>query len=421
MNTLYLECASGISGDMFAAAMLDLGANEAGLRAVLQSLGLEELEFRIARTAKNGISATDFTVINRHEEEHACHHHDHAHEHGHEHGHHHDHEHYHEHRNLAQITEILKRSSLSARALKLAEKIFRFVAEAEAKVHGRPVEEVHFHEVGAWDSIADIAAAAFCADDLDVGEVVVPRICEGTGFVHCQHGDLPVPVPATAEILRRAGIPLQITDEYGEMATPTGAAIAAALRTQAQLPERFTILKTGFGAGKKEFHRPNLLRAMLIRPDAPAGTASALPGDEITLLETNIDDATGEALGLAMDHLLAAGAKDVHYIPAFMKKNRPGWLLRVLCDEALRPALERIVFEDTTAIGLRRQSLRRSCLDREVRPVELACGTVQVKVCRMEGRAFYYPEYESVRSLAGATGIPFAELYRAAAEAAAGK
>jgi len=142
MNTLYLECASGISGDMFAAAMLDLGANEAGLRAVLQSLGLEELEFRIARTAKNGISATDFTVINRHEEEHACHHHDHAHEHGHEHGHHHDHEHYHEHRNLAQITEILKRSSLSARALKLAEKIFRFVAEAEAKVHGRPVEEV---------------------------------------------------------------------------------------------------------------------------------------------------------------------------------------------------------------------------------------------------------------------------------------
>jgi len=316
------------------------------------------------------------------------------------------------------VTEILERSALSPRALTLAKKIFRFVAEAEAQVHGRPVEEVHFHEVGAWDSIADIAAAAFCVDDLAIGDVVIPRICEGSGFVRCQHGELPVPVPATAEILRRAGIPLQITTESGEMATPTGAAIAAALRTKGALPERFAILKTGYGAGKKEFHRPNLLRAMLICPEKDTtGGAGDLPGDEITLLETNIDDATGEALGLAMDHLLAAGAKDVHYIPAFMKKNRPGWVLRVLCDEALRPALERIVFEDTTAIGLRRQTLRRSCLAREIRQAVLPCGTVQVKVCCMDDKVFCYPEYESVRALSERSGIPFAELYRAAAEA----
>ena len=312
------------------------------------------------------------------------------------------------------MTAILNSGDLTPHARELALKIFGIVAEAESKAHGKPVEEVHFHEVGAIDSIVDIAAAAVCLDDLGIDDVVVTALNEGTGFVECQHGMLPIPVPAVANIASASGLPLRILPVEGEMVTPTGAAIAAAIRTRSALPESFTIKKIGLGAGKRDFGMPNVLRAMLIEETAAADA----PPAEIMILETNIDDSTGETLGLAMDSLLAAGALDVHYIPAFMKKNRPAWLLRVICREADVPAMERVIFTETSSIGLRKLPAARTCLARTVVDVTLPAGPAKVKKCAFDGQTFYYPEYESIRALAAASGVPFADLFRDAAETA---
>ena len=319
------------------------------------------------------------------------------------------------HRNLADVTAILKSGALPPHALELALKMFGIVAEAESKAHGKPVDEVHFHEVGAIDSIVDIAAAAVCLDDLGIDDVIVSGMSEGTGFVECQHGLLPIPVPAVANIAASHSLPLRILPGVqGEMVTPTGAAIAATIRTRSALPESFTIRKIGLGAGKRDFGMPNVLRAMLIEETA----SEDAPPAGITILETNIDDSTGETLGLAMESLLNAGALDVHYIPVFMKKNRPAWLLRVICREADIPGLERIIFTETTSIGIRRIRAGRTCLARTVLDVTLPAGPVKVKKCSFDGRTFFYPEYESVKALAAASGIPFADLFRDAAETA---
>lgn len=416
---LYLECATGISGDMTAAALLDLGASKIKLLSALDSLNVTGYSVSIGRANSHGVDACSFDVELEHDHLHAHEHEAHEHEHEHMHGHEHEHEHAHhrphEHRNLADVTAILKSGCLSPRALELALKMFGIVAEAESKAHGKPVDEVHFHEVGAIDSIVDIAAAAVCLDDLGIDDVVVAGLSEGTGFVECQHGLLPIPVPAVANIAAAHGLPLRILPGVrGEMVTPTGAAIAAAIRTRSALPESFSILKIGLGAGKRDFGMPNVLRAMLIEETAPADA----PPSEIAILETNIDDSTGEELGLAMESLLEAGALDVHYVPVFMKKNRPAWLLRVICRNADIPVLERVIFTGTSSIGVRRLRAERTCLARSVAPVSLPAGTVQVKKCTFDGRTFYHPEYESVKALAAASGIPFADLFRDAAETA---
>ena len=405
---LYLECATGISGDMTVAALLDLGASKIKLLAALESLNVTGYDVSISRTNSHGVEACSFDVELEHE-----HHHEHEHEH--EHGHHH---HHHEHRNLADVTAILNSGTLTPGARSLALKMFGIVAEAESKAHGKPVEEVHFHEVGAIDSIVDIAAAAVCLDDLGITDVVVTGLSEGTGFVECQHGLLPVPVPAVANIASAYGLPLRIREVRGEMVTPTGAAIVAAVRTRDRLPEEFTIRRIGLGAGKRDFGMPNVLRAMLIEETATSPSKPAVTPSEVMILETNIDDSTGEALGLAMESLLAAGALDVHYIPAYMKKNRPAWLLRVICRDEDVPALERIIFEQTSTIGIRRIPAGRTCLKRSELTVTLPAGAVRVKKCEFEGRAYYYPEYESVRALAESSGAPFADLFRDAAETA---
>jgi len=430
---LYLECATGISGDMTVAALLDLGASKVKLLAALDSLNVEGYSVTITRANSHGVDACSFDVkleLEHHHEAHEHHHehhhghaaleHEHhheAHEHHHEHEHHeHEHEHHHPHvhRNLADVTAILNSGDLTPHARELALKIFGIVAEAESRAHGKPVEEVHFHEVGAIDSIVDIVAAAVCLDDLGIDDVVVTGMSEGSGFVECQHGLLPVPVPAVANIAAAAGLPLRILPVQGEMVTPTGAAIAAAVRTRSGLPDSFTIKKIGLGAGKRDFGMPNVLRAMLIEETAGADA----PPAEVLILETNIDDSTGETLGLAMDSLLAAGALDVHYVPVFMKKNRPAWLLRVICRETDAPALERVIFTETSSIGVRRLRADRTCLVRSVVDVTLPAGSVKVKKCTFDGQTFYYPEYESVKALAAAAGVPFADLFRDAAETA---
>ena len=251
---LYLEGASGISGDMTVAALLDLGANETKLSAVLESLRLEGFRWQISRKKSYGIEGCDFDVIL---DDHHHHHHEHD-------GHHH---HHHEHRNLTDVYEVIGRGEMTDGARELARRIFRIVAEAEAKAHGCPIDEVHFHEVGAIDSIADIVATAVLVDDLGITDCIVTGLTEGSGFVHCQHGDLPVPVPAVLNIAQMYGIPFRPSTVQGEMVTPTGIAIAAALRTRDTLPSRYIVEKTGIGLGKRDFGRANLLRAMILHEE----------------------------------------------------------------------------------------------------------------------------------------------------------
>ena len=392
---LYLEGASGISGDMTVAALLDLGANREKLDAVLKSMNLEGFEYQVSRKSSYGIAGTDFDVIL-----HDHHHHEHEHEHG----------HHHEHRNLDDVCTVIDRGTMTDGARELAKKIFRIVAEAESKAHGVPVSEVHFHEVGAIDSIVDIVSAAVLIDDLGIRECVVTGLAEGSGYVHCQHGDLPVPVPAVLNIAQAHGIALRTSAANGEMVTPTGIAIAAALRTRDRLPAEYKVEKVGIGLGKRDFGRANILRAMILE--------ETLDPEQMYVLETNIDDATGEALGLALEKLMAAGASDAHFLPCFMKKNRPAYLLRVIAAAPEIPALERIIFESTTTIGMRKLPVDRTCMDREIRTVELPFGTVSVKRCTWNGVVRNYPEYESVRALAERTGKEFQLVFALAKQAA---
>lgn len=392
---LYLEGASGISGDMTVAALLDLGANREKLDAVLKSMNLEGFEYQVSRKSSYGIAGTDFDVIL-----HDHHHHEHEHEHG----------HHHEHRNLDDVCAVIDRGTMTDGARELAKKIFRIVAEAESKAHGVPVSEVHFHEVGAIDSIVDIVSAAVLIDDLGIRECVVTGLAEGSGYVHCQHGDLPVPVPAVLNIAQAHGIALRTSAANGEMVTPTGIAIAAALRTRDRLPAEYKVEKVGIGLGKRDFGRANILRAMILE--------ETLDPEQMYVLETNIDDATGEALGLALEKLMAAGASDAHFLPCFMKKNRPAYLLRVIAAAPEIPALERIIFESTTTIGMRKLPVDRTCMDRKNRTVKLPFGTVSVKRCTWNGVVRNYPEYESVRALAERTGKEFQLVFALAKQAA---
>ncbi|MCR4764761.1 MAG: nickel pincer cofactor biosynthesis protein LarC [Bacteroidaceae bacterium] len=445
---LYLECYSGISGDMTVAALLDLGADADVLDKALKSLPLTGFETRISRVFKAGIDACDFNVLLEHDNhDHDMdylhgdghhhhklpflnwfhHHHDHDHQHSHTHAHVHSHSHQHEHRGLADIEDILNRSALSERAKGLAIRIFQIIAEAESKAHGLPLEEVHFHEVGAVDSIVDIAAVAVCLDNLDITEVIVPVLYEGTGTVRCQHGVLPIPVPAVVNIADAYGLNLNITSVKGEFITPTGAAIVAAIRTTDTLPAQFRILKTGLGAGKRNYNRPSMLRAMLIEETVPAQLAedqvqpapqslkvqSVIDKDDmIVKLETNIDDCTGEALGFVMERLLEAGARDVHYFPVFMKKNRPGYQLNVICKEEQRDVLQRIIFEHTTTIGIRIVRMERAVLPRDVRKITTSLGEARVKVCKLpNGDERCYPEYDDVAALCQTSGKSFLEVF----------
>ena len=427
-NTLYLECNTGISGDMMVASLLDLGVEEAVLRTALDSLHLSGYQIQISRVKKSGLDVCDFDV--KLDEVHENHDHDMSYLFGHlddkqhekQEEHHHEnkehmHGHHHAHRGLKEITEIIEYSSITPRAKEITLRIFHVIAAAEAKAHGESIDTVHFHEVGAVDSIVDIVAVAVCLDALDITEVIVPYLCEGTGSVRCQHGILPVPVPAVANIVAEHQIALRLTNQAGELVTPTGAAIVAAIRTSDRLPEVMKIQKIGLGAGKRKYERPSILRAMLIEEQSAEeesyGFSCCKGKDEATFetiyrLETDIDDSTGEQLGFAMERLMEAGAKDVHFQPIYMKKNRPAYELIVICKEADIPTMETILFRETTTIGVRRMKMERTTLERKYDIVPTKFGDVEVKVCTLpDGSVHVYPEYESVAKLAKENGIPF--------------
>lgn len=420
-KTLYLECYSGISGDMTVAALLDLGADREVLKESLKSLPVGGFRTEITRVKKYGLDACDFSVIleqDNHDhdmeylhgsEKSYTGHYEHSHEvnHEHHHGHTHSHEHPHEHRGMKEITEIIQKSEMTVRAKKMAMRVFDILAQAESKAHGVPVEEVHFHEVGAVDSIVDIAAIAICMDNLDISNVIVPVLYEGTGFIRCQHGQIPVPVPAVTHIAETHKLKLKITDIQGELVTPTGAAVVAAFRTSDRLPEDFTMLKTGIGAGKRQYRCPGILRAMLIRE-----TTDLQIKDIIWKLETDMDDCGGEMMGHVMNLLMANGAREVHYTPIYTKKNRPAYTLTVICKESEREKLENLIFSETTTIGIRRVEMERTILQREIQKKDTPVGTAIVKACTLpDGNIRYYPEYENVAELAERNQLSFRETY----------
>lgn len=415
-RTLYLECYSGISGDMTVAALLDLGADQKALNEAIDSVSLlvGGFEVEITRVQKAGIDACDFNVVL--DMEHDAHDHDMEYLYGYEHhqeehhGHCHDgqkqhhHEHHHEHRGMTEITEILNKAKMTEGARKLSLRIFEILAQAEAKAHNRPVEEVHFHEVGAVDSIIDIMSVGVCIDSLKskygIEDVAVSTLYEGQGSVRCQHGILPVPVPAVANIIQAYGLPVHIMKAQGEFVTPTGAAITAAVRTTADLPEHFRVLASGIGAGKRTQEPQGLLRAMILEDEI-------VKEDHICKLETNIDDCAGETLGYVMERLFEAGARDVNYMPIFMKKNRPAYQLNVLCDIKDIPKLEQIIFRETSTIGIRRMEMERTVLERERRNAVTSMGSIEVKACGDR----VYPEYESLAAICREKNVPYVEAY----------
>ena len=457
---LYLECNTGISGDMTVAALLDLGASEARMREALGAIPDESFSIQVQRVKKAGLDCCDFNVVldaehenhdhdmeylyghehahdhdheyhHDHDHEHE-HHHDHDHDHNHEHEHHHehhhhDHDHHHAHRGPREVQAILDQLPMTDGAREIAERTFAILTAAEAKAHGVPEEEVHFHEVGAIDSIVDVVAAAVLIDDLGADQIIVGPITEGTGQVRCQHGIIPVPVPAVANIAAATGLPLRLTDRRGELVTPTGAALAAAVMTASKLPETVTIKGIGLGAGKRAYDPPSVVRALLLEDarvdgqaarDGSVGPAAFCQAETVWKLEADIDDSTGEQLGFTLERLLEAGARDAHFLPVFMKKNRPAWELTVITDDAHREAMERILFRETTTIGIRRQQVERTIMARHEESVETEFGPVRVKVCSYGDIEKRYPEYESVRAAALRSGTPFTDVFQAALKAA---
>ncbi len=441
---LYLDCGSGISGDMFVAAMIDLGADPDALEKALDSLPADGFFVEISRVKKAGIDCCDFHVhldddcenhdhdmdylygnltlaagsgCSCHEEPDREEHHCHCHEEGHDGEAHHccrqGKDHHHTHRGLAEILPMIDACDMTETAKALARKIFRIIGEAEAKAHDLPLDKVHFHEVGALDSIVDVVAAAVTFDSLHIKEVIVPKLTEGTGTVRCRHGVMPVPVPATVNIVSAYKIPMELTGAKGEYVTPTGAAIAAAISTSHQLPPSFVIKKAGLGAGKRAYtDRSGILRAFLIQGEENEDR------DKVVKLETDIDDCSGEVLGYVMKKLFKAGAKDVHYAPIFMKKNRPAWELTVICREDKVEEMEKIIFTETTTIGIREYPLRRSILDREEKEVETVYGKAAVKQVTFRDMTRAYPEYDTVKKLAKRNKVPFMDIFDAVKEAA---
>lgn len=396
-GTLYFECYSGISGDMAVAAMLDLGADQGKLMDVLKSLPLEGYRVEVTRKSKSGLNVSDFNVILDEDN------HDHDLEYLYGEHHHEHHHHHHSHRGMNEITGIINSGMMTDRAREIALRIFSILAEAEAKAHGVPVGEVHFHEVGAVDSIVDIVSLAVCLDDLNPNEVCFSDLYEGTGTVRCQHGVLPVPVPAVANIASAHDLRLRITDSKGEFVTPTGAAFAAAVSTCEPPRTSFKIEKIGMGAGKRDTDRSGILRAMLIE--------SERKGTDVCQIECNIDDCSGETMGYTLERLMSEGAMDVFFSPIVMKKSRPAYKVTVLCSIEESERMTGLLFKETTTIGVRRTVMEKVMMDRSIVEMDTPIGKVDVKVCSIGDITRYYPEYESLKLLCKEKGMSYPEAY----------
>ncbi|MGA1977326.1 MAG: nickel pincer cofactor biosynthesis protein LarC [Bacteroidales bacterium] len=379
MKILYYDCFSGISGDMNLGAMIDLGVDQAFLVGELKKLNLNGWELVVEKGQRHGIGGTMVTVMQTGKEK--------------------------AHRHLSDIEKIIDDSALDKETKELSKKIFSKVAFAEAYVHGIPVEQVHFHEVGAIDSIIDIAGAAICFNSLDIDEVLASDVELGGGFVMCDHGKLPVPAPATAEIIK--GLNVRKDGVDFEATTPTGAAILATLVSKKPSPPSFRIEKTGYGIGRKDHPDvPNLLRVFI------GETEYIDPGHDSLLLECNIDDMNPEFYEYISEKLFGAGASDVYITDILMKKGRPGNILSVICETEYGERLKEIIFNETTSVGIRNFTFRKDTLARKMDTIETQFGIVNIK------RSFYRekevsckPEYDDCKRIAAENGIPIKEIY----------
>ena len=440
MKTLYLDIFSGISGDMFLGAMIDLGVDPAHLERELAKLGVSGYHLHATRQTKGAIAGVKFDVhlesdhvhpgptaqpehglAHTHEHTHAdgsrhVHEHTHApgdpechaHRHGHAHG-----------RTAAEIRDLIARCPLSPWVKERALSVFRRVADAEGKIHGKPADEVHFHEVGAVDSIADIVGACLALEALGRPRVLASPVVDGRGWLECAHGRFPVPAPATLEILSARGIPFSQCEEPHEMVTPTGAALLAEFAESFGPMQGLAIQRVGYGLGTREHQsRPNVLRVVLGEASAAPDATHDWDTDTLTVLETNLDDVNAELLGDFVERAFAAGALDVFHTAIQMKKNRPGVLLTVLCRPEEADAFSELVLRTTSAFGVRRYAAERRKLKREFRTVVTPFGEVKVKLGRLDGRVIQSaPEYESCRQLAETARVPVKQVYEAALKA----
>lgn len=377
MRVAHFDCFSGISGDMTLGALIDAGVDDGAIRAAIDSLGLP-VRMVVEKVHKGGFAATAVRMQAAAENQH---------------------------RHLPQIEEIVRRGRLTERQRDLALRIFRRLGEAEAAVHGMPLDKVHFHEVGALDSIADIVGAAVGLDLIGAEEFTSRSVPPGGGTVQCAHGLMPVPAPGTAALLK--GVPLAFTPIQAELTTPTGAAILTTVVTRWTEQPVMTLERIGCGAGQRDFaEQPNLLRLFV-------GTVPALlSSDQVWVLETNLDDLPGEVVGYCYDPLLAAGALDVYATPVLMKKNRPGVVLTILCTEAAIAAVEDVLFRETTTLGIRRHLAARHKLKRRPWIVRTQWGPVQGKLSWADGRPpAFSPEYEDCARLAREQRVPLRDVY----------
>jgi uncharacterized protein (TIGR00299 family) protein len=452
-RTLYLDCFSGISGDMFLGALIDAGIAPELFHRTVQALNIGA-ELQVSRVNRSGISATKVDVIidgkqepPRELNEHPSHHEHTAHSHEHEHTHEHHHEpgapsklglggdvHSHHGRGLSEIRQIISAAGISDSAKHIAISLFEKLGGAEAKVHNLPMEEIHFHEVGAVDAIVDIVCAAVGAEALGVDEFICSPLNVGGGNVACAHGTFPVPAPATVELLK--GAPVYSSGIQKELVTPTGAAIAATLAKRFEPFPQMKIEKSGYGAGTRDLaSQPNVLRivvgetvsarsegaqpALSDRPQEGSRTGATWVGeDTIAVLEANLDDLSPQVFGYVMEKLLEAGALDVFGTPIQMKKNRPGALLTVLAKPEHADDLEKIIFGETTTLGVRRREERRHVLAREWKTVNTSFGEVRIKVASMNGTvSSYAPEYEDCRRIAAEHRVPLKQVMQEAVQA----
>ena len=430
MSDLYLDCFSGIAGDMLVGALLDLGADFGAVERGLARLGVEGYRLERQAVRRGAIAATKFHVAidghegpdpgavhahaHDHHHEHS-HDHDHPHDHGHEHDHGHDHDHGHEHshaesRGLREIAHLIEHAGFAPRVASRAMAAFRLLAESEGKVHGMSPDAVHFHEVGAVDAICDIVGACLALEDLGVERVFVGPLRMGTGFVKCEHGKMPVPAPGTLGCL--AGFDVRFEEGRGELVTPTGACLVGSL-AKPGLPPGFVIAKIGYGAGTRDPEDvPNVVRAVL--GDVPAA------GDSETVFElsTNIDHLAPTVLAVAVEAALEAGALDAFVVPCTMKKGRAGHLLTALATASGRDAVESAIISETGTLGIRRVAVERTVLAREFVDVDTPFGAIRVKVGRHRGVVTsIVPEFDDCRAAADRAGAPVAAVIEAARRA----
>jgi hypothetical protein len=426
MKTLYLDIFSGISGDMFIGAMIDLGLKLDDLTRELGKLDLEGYHVHQARERRMQIEGARFEVHLGHHHDHGGHKHEHAHGHEHshahehedEHGHDHGHEQKHSHTTFADISRLIQQSALSEFVKTKSIAIFQRIAVAEGKIHGVPPAEVHFHEVGAVDSIVDIVGACVALEIFGKPRVLASAVAEGHGFVDCAHGRFPVPAPATLEILAARGVPINQCDEPHELVTPTGAALLAEFVEKFGPMEGFVPQRVGFGIGGRDNKtRPNVLRAVL--GESAVSAAHDWETDTIAVLETNLDDINPEVLGHFVEMAMAAGALDVFQIPAQMKKNRPGVLLTILCAAEQADKFCELILRETSAFGVRRSFAERRKLRRSFATVKTPYGDVTVKIGKLDGKVTQTaPEFESCKRAAVAHNVPLKAVYEAARRAA---